>query len=76
MEAHEVHFYTKDGCECEVDCYGFLEEASNIEVVCEDEEDDFIWTDGNPDTNFPFTSWGQAVRVLSRYYDIVEMRAI
>lgn len=61
-----------------VDCYGELQDDSNFSVVCEDEWDDGVWTDGNPRTNQPFTDWDQVVTILSQYFDskIVEIEAI
>ena len=38
-----------------ISCYGLLEENSNFEVVCDDEEDDSIWCEGNTETGEPFT---------------------
>ena len=44
-----------------ISCYGLLEENSNFEVVCEDEEDDSIWCEGNTETGEPFTSLEECV---------------
>jgi len=62
----------------EVYCYGELDEISNFEVVCENEEDDDTWCNGNPDSEDGiFSSWEEVVRVLSRYYnDIIEITAV
>lgn len=51
-----------DGGKC--DCYGTIEEDSNFEIVCYDEEDDCIWLTGNHDTDEPFKSWQEAVTWL------------
>lgn len=51
------------------DCYGVLEENSNIEIVCYDEEWDTVWTTGNPETDEPFKSWEEALEVLRRVYN-------
>ena len=52
----------------EVECYGLLEENSNFEVVCDDEEDDSIWCEGNTETDEPFTSWEECVEHLVEMY--------
>ena len=52
----------------EVECYGLLEENSNFEVVCDDEEDDSIWCEGNTETGEPFTSWEECVEHLVEMY--------
>lgn len=62
-----------------VDCYGELLDDSNFEVICEDEEFDSVWCDGNPDSeDFTFKNWQEVINVLSRYYDseIVEITAV
>lgn len=62
-----------------IECYGDLEEDSNFSVVCEDEEDDGVWCDGNPDDpNFVFESWEQVVETLRNYWtgDIIEISAV
>jgi hypothetical protein len=62
----------------EVECYGLLEENSNFEVVCEDENDDSIWCEGNTETGEPFTSWEECVEHLLGWYDstIIEITAV
>ena len=50
------------------DCYGILEENSNFEVVCYDEEFDTVWTVGNPETDKPFETWSEVLDVLRRNY--------
>jgi hypothetical protein len=62
-----------------ISCYGLLEENSNFEVVCEDEEDDSIWCEGNTETGEPFTSWEECVEhLLVEMYDstIIEITAV
>jgi hypothetical protein len=61
-----------------ISCYGLLEENSNFEVVCEDEEDDSIWCEGNTETGEPFTSWEECVEHLLGWYDstIIEITAV
>ena len=60
-----------------IECYGDLEEDSNFNVVCEDVDDDNIWTDGNLDTDEPFKTWEEAVDYLSGlgWSDILEISA-
>ena len=63
----------------EVECYGILEENSNFEVVCDDEEDDSIWCEGNTETGEPFTSWEECVEHLVEMYfpaTIIQITAV
>ena len=63
----------------EVECYGLLEENSNFEVVCDDEEDDSIWCGGNTETDEPFTSWEECVEHLVEMYfpaTIIQITAV
>ena len=63
----------------EVECYGLLEENSNFEVVCDDEEDDSIWCEGNTETGEPFTSWEECVEHLVEMYfpaTIIQITAV
>lgn len=56
-----------------IDCYGEINAHSNFHVVCEDEEDDDIWTEGNPnDENYEFSSWQEVVETLSCYFHNIE----
>ncbi len=59
-------------------CYGPLEENSNFHVVCEDEEFDEAWCDGNPNSeDFTFASWEEVCAELVKHFpDIVEIEAI
>tara|TARA_B110000503_G_scaffold134035_1_gene212444 strand:- start:962 stop:1171 length:210 start_codon:yes stop_codon:yes gene_type:complete len=63
-----------------VECYGKLHDDSNFSIVCEDEEDDDIWTEGNPntDSDYFFETWEEVVDTLSAQYDspIVEISAV
>jgi hypothetical protein len=60
-----------------VSCYGAIEDSSNFEIICEDEDDDDIWLVGNTDTNQPFKTWQEVVDFLdARYADIVEISAV
>lgn len=60
-----------------VQCYGDLEETSNLFVVCEDEYDDSDWCSGNPITGNPFESWQEVVEVISSHFNspIIEISA-
>ena len=63
----------------EVECYGLLEENSNFEVMCDDEEDDSIWCEGNTETDEPFTSWEECVEHLVEMYfpaTIIQITAV
>jgi len=55
-------------------CYGELDETSNFEVVCENEDDDDVWCNGIAG---PLT-WENVVLHLQNYYpsDIVEITAV
>lgn len=74
MEAthvYVVHFEGRD-----VECYGELQEDSNFSVVCDDEYDDAVWTDGNP-AGGSFTAWEDVVAELQAYFEseILEISA-
>lgn len=58
----------------ETTCYGELEDTSNFEVVCEDEEDDEVWCDGFIGN----TDWESVVLHLQLYFasDILEITAV
>jgi hypothetical protein len=74
MEANHVYIVHYEGRD--VECYGTLEEDSNFSVVCDDESDDSVWTDGDPD-NESFTAWEDVVASLQMHYDsdILEISA-
>jgi len=62
-----------------IECYGELNDTSNFHIVCEDEEDDGIWCEGNPNhPNYVFDSWEQVVSVLCHIWTgtIVEITAV
>lgn len=61
----------------QVECYGDLEEDSNFAIVCEDEQDDNDWIEGNMQTNEPFKTWEEAVDYLNGlgWSPIVEIHA-
>ena len=52
-----------------ISCYGALTWDSNFEVICEDEEDDCFWIDGNVETGGEFKSWEDVVAVLCEHLD-------
>ena len=62
----------------EVECYGDLEENSNFEIVCEDEDEDTCWCDGNSETDKPFETWEEVVKVLKDEFNstILEIHAV
>ena len=63
----------------EVVCYGHVMDDSNFHVVCEDEEEDGVWADGNPKSeDYTFSSWQDVVDTLQEHFasDIVEITAI
>ena len=63
----------------DIDCYGELRDDSNFYIVCENEEYDGIWADGNPDSpDYTFKNWREVVAVLTSKYrhDIVEISAV
>ena len=62
-----------------VECYGELQDSSNFHVVCEDEDDDGIWCEGNPHSeDFTFKSWESVVAELSKHFasPIIEISAV
>lgn len=62
-----------------VDCYGHLEDNSNFHIVCENEDDDVTWCDGNPNSDdYTFSSWQEVVEILSDEIDgeIVEITTV
>lgn len=75
MEAPNVYVVHYEGRD--VECYGKLEEDSNFSVVCDDEWDDDVWTDGDPDT-MSFVTWEDVVSTLQKYFnsDILEISAV
>jgi len=67
MEANHVYVVHYQGRD--VECYGTLEDDSNFSVVCDDEFDDDVWTDGDPLSNGPFLTWETVVDTLQNYFD-------
>jgi hypothetical protein len=63
-----------------VDCYNSVEDNSNFEIICEDENNDTIWIGGNPDTEYyAFSSWEEVVAFFIDELDIsdiVEITAV
>lgn len=74
MEAPNVYVVRYEGRD--VECYGKLEEDSNFSVVCDDECDDSVWTDGDPDA-MSFVTWEDVVSTLQKHFnsDILEISA-
>lgn len=63
-----------------VECYGDLEDNSNFEVICEDEDNDTVWIEGNPHTeDYTFSSWEEVVNFFIDELgitDLVEICAV
>lgn len=59
-------------------CYGELTETSNIEVVCENENDDDIWCNGFDKFTEENLTWENVVLLLQGFYpsDIIEVTAV
>jgi len=59
-------------------CYGELEETSNFEVVCVDEDDDDIWWAGVDTFTEENYTWDNVVLYLQKHFDsdIVEISAV
>ncbi len=74
MEAKHVYVVHYQGRD--VECYGTLEEDSNFSVVCDDESDDDVWTDGDP-AGESFLTWEAVVATLQGHFnsDIQEISA-
>jgi len=49
-----------------IECYGELQDNSNIQVICGDEWQDDVWMEGNTDTDQPFQSWQEAAEFLTK----------
>ena len=67
MEAPHVYIVHYNGYD--IECYGTLEEDSNLSVVCADESDDDFWCNANPVTGNPFETWEEVVQELSKHFD-------
>lgn len=62
-----------------VDCYGTVRDNSNFYIVCEDENYDGVWADGNPESDdYTFKNWTEVVTYLLENYrsDIVELQEV
>lgn len=72
-EGYKVIWFGK-----ETVCYGDLEETSNFQVVCEDEEDDSVWVDGVDHLTGDMLTWENVVMMLQSFYasDILEISAV
>lgn len=75
MEANDVYVVPFDGRY--VECHGLLEKTSNFIVVCADECDDDVWTDGRPYGGW-FTTWEDVVECLQLHFasDILEITVV
>jgi len=64
--------------DAEISCFGELQDDSNFEVVCEHEEDDFMWLLGNTYTDKPFATWQEVADFLQKRSEgfVVEISAI
>ena len=63
----------------EVHCYGKVEWDSNFAIVCDDEDYDGYYCDGNPNReDFTFKNWTEVVHHLVDNYreDIVQLEAV
>jgi hypothetical protein len=61
-----------------LDCYGELKDDSNFVVTCDDEDDDFVWLEGNTDTDTSFKTWQEAADFFEEISSglVVEIDAI
>jgi len=58
----------------EVECYGPLEDNSNFEVICQNEEDDFMWLTRDPKQ---LKGWEEIVSHLKgKGIEVVEISAV
>jgi hypothetical protein len=67
---------TRLGVRCE--CYGELADDSNFEVVCDDEEHDLTWLEGNTATDKPFKTWQEAADFFEEHVEgfVIEIHAV
>lgn len=58
-------------------CYGELRDDSNFDVVCDNEDDDEVWCDGDPKGG-SFVTWEAVVEGLQPFFDsdILELSAV
>ena len=58
----------------EVSCYGDLTDDSNFEVLCEDEEEDFVWITREPSQQ---KNWNDIVHfLLGKGLKVIEINAL
>ncbi len=71
-EGYKVILFNK-----ETICYGDLEQDSNFQVVCENEEEDDVWCDAHPEGR-DWLDWDDVVRTLQMHFesDIIEITAV
>lgn len=69
--------YKVDFLGVETECYGELQWNSNFEVVCEDEEEDMVWCDGDASGD-GFKTWEDVVMTLQPHFssNILEIYAV
>lgn len=62
----------------ETTCYGELNDCSNFEVVCEDEDCDDVWCNGLDKFTESNLTWENVVMYLQGFYpsDILEITAV
>jgi len=57
-----------------VECYGTLIDSSNFHVICEDEEDDFVWLTRD---SSKLRTWNDIVKHLKgKGINVIEISAI
>ena len=55
--------------DAKIDCFGNVMDDSNFEIVCENEDYDGIYANGNPNRDdFTFRNWSEVVEHLYNYY--------
>ena len=60
-----------------ISCYGTLEENSNLQISCENEEFDFVWTGVSDISEKPFKTWKEVVKFFKHYDgNVIQIEAI
>lgn len=61
-----------------VSCYGKIEWNSNFEIICDDEDEDCCWVEGNYNSeDGEFKDWQEAVTFFkARFNTVVEIIAV
>lgn len=72
-DAYKVIWFGKT-----TECYGELEETSNFNIICEDEDEDCVWCDGVDEFTENNYTWENVVLYLQNYFasDIIEISAV